>query len=425
MFSRFVARRARIGIVLAYLAAAFAFSAARADDTLSFAEALRIGEQISARLEAQGAALAAADALVPRAGELPDPKLQFGIENLPADGADRYRIGADFMTMRRIGLVQEFPNGEKRRLRGERAARERDLEAAGLAAQRVGVRRDIALAWFDLYFARKSRDALVELVRDFELQLDTVSAAVASGRQTGADAIALRSMLENTRDRVIEQERTIARARYALAVWLREAAALPLADPPDTATLDHPPQVLLGDMKEHPQLRLLDQREALADTDVALAANSKKPDWSVQVSYAQRGPEFSNMLSVMVSVDLPWETAKRQDRDLAAKRLLADQVRAQAEDSRRAYEAELLGVYADWQTATKRTERFGSVLLPLADERVQAALAAYRGGRGELGAVLDARRAATETRLAAVQVELERARAWAKLNFLLPHGGKP
>jgi len=425
MLSRFKVRLTRIGFDFVSLVAVLAFSVARAQDTLSFSEALRLGEKNSLRIEAQRAALAASDALTARAGELPDPKLQLGIENLPADGSDRFRIGTDFMTMRKIGLMQEFPNGEKRRLRGERAARERDLEAAGLAAQRVGVRRDIALAWFDLYFARKSRDAIAELVRDFELQLDTLSAAVSSGKQTSADAIALRGMLENARDRLIEQDRTIARAQYVLAVWLRDSAALPLDSPPDTAKLDHAPQVLIGDMKTHPELRVLDQREALAETDVSLAVNSKRPDWSVQLSYAQRGPEFSNMVSVMVSVDLPWEAAKRQDRDIAAKRLIADQVRAQAEDARRMHEAELFSMYADWQTASKRTERFNALLLPLANDRVQAVLAAYRGGRGELAAVLDARRAATETRLAAVQVESERARAWAKLNFLLPHGDQP
>jgi outer membrane protein TolC len=68
-----------------------------------------------------------------------------------------------------------------------------------------------------------------------------------------------------------------------------------------------------------------------------------------------------------------------------------------------------------------RIGRFEELLLPLARQRVSAVLAAYRGGRGELSAVLDARRAETETRLAAVQAQLERARAWAKLNFLLPH----
>src|SRR5712691_7440229 len=90
-------------------------------DPLPLAEALKIGEKVSPRLAAQGAALAAATELVPRASELPDPKLRVGVDNLPVNGADRYRYDSDFMTMRKIGVMQDFPNAEKRRLRGERA----------------------------------------------------------------------------------------------------------------------------------------------------------------------------------------------------------------------------------------------------------------------------------------------------------------
>jgi len=390
-------------------------------EPLSLAEALKIGEKISPRLAAQGAALAAAKELVPRARELPDPKLRVGIDNLPVNGADRFSYDADFMTMRKIGVMQDFPNAEKRKLRGERAARERDVEAANLAAQRAGLRREIALAWLELYFAQRARAPLVELVGELQLQLDTVSAAIAAGRQTTADALGLRGAGVAAQDRVIEQDRSIERARYALAAWLREDTSRPLAGPPDTSRFDHPTTALLANLHEHPEQRVYAEREALARTDVALAANSKKSDWSLEVAYGQRGPAFSNMISVMVSIDLPWEAEKRQDRDLAAKRLLAEQALAQAEEARRMHEAELQGLYADWQTAGVRIERFEKLLLPLARERVGAGLAAYRGGRGELGMVLEARRAETETRLGSLQVQLERARAWAKLNFLLPH----
>jgi outer membrane protein TolC len=412
---------------LCFLSVAVAAPSARAAgmEPLPFAEALKIGETISPRLAAQSAALAAATELVPRAGELPDPKLRIGVDNLPVNGADRFRYDADFMTMRKIGLMQDFPNREKRRLRGERAALERDVEAANLAAQRAGLRREIALAWLELYFAQQARAPLVELVGELQLQLDTVSAAIAAGRQNTADALALRGAGVAAQDRVIEQDRTIERARYALAAWLRDEASRPLANPPDTSVFDHPPTALLANLHEHPEQRVYAEREALARTDAALAANSKKSDWSLEVAYGQRGPAFSNMISVMVSIDLPWEAEKRQDRDLAAKRHLAEQAQAQSEEARRMHEAELLGFYADWQTAGVRTERFEKLLLPLARERVAAALAVYRGGRGELGAVLEARRAETETRLGFVQTQLERARAWAKLNFLLPHGGQP
>jgi outer membrane protein TolC len=406
-------------------AVATPFARAASTEPLPFAEALKTGEKTSPRLAAQGAALAAATELVPRAGELPDPKLRVGVDNLPVNGADRFQYNSDFMTMRKIGVMQDFPNAEKRRLRGERAALERDVEAANLDAQRAGLRREIALAWLELYFAQQARAPLVELVGELQLQLDTVSAAVAAGRQNTADALALRGAGVAAQDRVIEQDRMIERARYMLATWLREDASRPLANPPDTGRFDHPPTALLDNLHEHPELKAYAEREALARTDVALAANSKKSDWSLEVAYGQRGPAFSNMISVMVSIDLPWEAEKRQDRDLAAKRLLADQAQAQAEEARRMHEAELRGFYADWQTAGVRMERFEKLLLPLARERVAAALAAYRGGRGDLGVVLDARRAETETRLGFVQSQLERARAWARLNFLLPHEGQP
>src|SRR5258707_821554 len=358
---------------LCVLGLAVAAPSARAGtDPLPLAEALKIGEKVSPRLAAQGAALAAATELVPRASELPDPKLRVGVDNLPVNGADRYRYDSDFMTMSKIGVMQDFPNAEKRTL------------------------REVALAWLELYFARQARTPLVELVGEMQLQLDTVSAAIAAGRQNTADALALRGAGVAAQDRVIEQDRTIERARYALAAWLREDASRPLADPPDTGRFDHPPTALLDNLHEHPEQRVYAEREALARTDVALATNSRKSDWSLEVAYGQRGPAFSNMISVMVSIDLPWEAEKRQDRDLAAKRLLADQAQAQAEEARRMHEAELRGFYADWQTAGVRMERFEKLLLPLARERVAAALAAYRGGRGELGVVLEARRAETE-----------------------------
>ncbi|HKB62614.1 MAG TPA: TolC family protein [Burkholderiales bacterium] len=407
------------------LAVAAPFAHAAGTDPLPLVEALKIGEKVSPRLAAQGAALAAATELVPRASELPDPKLRVGVDNLPVNGADRYRYDSDFMTMRKIGVMQDFPNGEKRRLRGERAALERDVEAANLDAQRAALRREIALAWLELYFAQQARAPLVELVGEMQLQLDTVSAAIAAGRQNTADALALRGAGVAAQDRVIEQDRTIERARYALAAWIRDEASRPLANPPDTSAFDHPPTALLANLHEHPEQRIYAEREALARTDAALAANSKKSDWSLELAYGQRGPAFSNMISVMVSIDLPWEAEKRQDRDLAAKRLLAEQAQAQTEEARRMHEAELRGVYADWQTAGVRSERFEKLLLPLARERVAAALAAYRGGRGDLGVVLEARRAETETRLGFVQSQLERARAWARLNFLLPHEAQP
>src|SRR5258705_11887134 len=200
---------------LCILGLAVAAPVARAGtDPLRISEALKMGEKVSPCLAAQGAALAAATELVPRASELPDPKLRIGVDNLPVNGWDRYRYDSDFMAMRKIGVMQDFPNAEKRRLRGERAALERDVEAANLDAQRAGLRREIALAWLELYFARQARAPLVELVGEMQLQLDTVSAAIAAGRQKTGGAPALPGAGGAAEDRVIGEDPAIGRPRY-------------------------------------------------------------------------------------------------------------------------------------------------------------------------------------------------------------------
>src|SRR5258707_8746281 len=176
MVLAFPGRFARLLFCLCIVGLAVAAPVARAGtDPLPLAEALKIGEKASPRLAAQGAALAAATELVPRARELPDPKLRIGVDNLPVNGADRFQYNSDSMTMRKIGVMQDFPNAEKRRLRGERAALERDVEAASLDAQRAGLRREIALAWLELYFAQLAPPPLFELWGELQLQLDRLS----------------------------------------------------------------------------------------------------------------------------------------------------------------------------------------------------------------------------------------------------------
>ncbi len=424
-FARAVLRHTRHIFTLAFLAAVASQAGAADLRPLAFEEALALGEQRSARLAAQSSAVSAASEQIARSTELPDPKLRFGVDNMPVSGSDAYSLTRDFMTMKRIGYMQDFPNSDKRRARGERAERERSMENADLEAQRTAVRQDIAVAWLDLFYARRGHELLEQLVRHYQTEAETLSASVSAGRTSPAGAVAVRVALEAARDRALDQQRAVQRARSALAALVGDAAERPLGTPPDVSRLAHDRAKLLGNLESHPALRVYQERAALADAEVALAASSAKPDWNVEISYGQRSPNFSNMVTVMVGVELPFDKPRRQDRDTAAKLSLAERARSQREDARRAHEADVRSMYSDWEIAGERTGRFETTTLPLARERTGLALAAYRGGRGDLGSVLEARRAETETHLGLLGAALERARAWARLNHLLPHEVKP
>jgi outer membrane protein TolC len=126
------------------------------------------------------------------------------------------------------------------------------------------------------------------------------------------------------------------------------------------------------------------------------------------------------MVSVGVSVPLPWDRANRQDREVASKLAMAEQARAQREEMLRAHVGEVRGMMAEWRNGRERLVRYKNDLLPLAAERSKAALAGYQGGKAGITDLLLARRSETDMQLQAVQLEMDTARVWAQLNFLIP-----
>ena len=77
---------------------------------------------------------------------------------------------------------------------------------------------------------------------------------------------------------------------------------------------------------------------------------------------------------------------------------------------------------AEWESSRTQARRIEAELLPLATQRREAALAAYRGGTGPLASVLEARRAQLDAELALIAQQQAAAKAWAWLNFVVPAG---
>lgn len=387
---------------------------------LSLAEAQRLAAKDAPAVDAQAATLRAAQQSSLSAGELSDPKLILGVDNLPVDTADRFSLTRDFMTMRKIGFMQEFTRSEKLKLRGDRADAEVRKEAAVLALAEVNLQRDVAMTWIDRYFAERQLDLLKELARESELQITAAQAALAGGKGQAADPFAARLATAQLADRIIDSERLVARAKINLARWIGAAAKQPLDTAPAFDQLAHQHADLMAGLESHPHLAMYAPMQSMADSEMRLAEAAKHPDWSLEVAYAQRGPAFSNMLSVGVRIDLPIFQSRRQDPAIASKAALVEQVRAQTEDARRIHTAEIEAMLADWEAAANRVQRYRAELLPLAHERTDVALASYRGGRSDLAPVLEARKGEIETRMNHLSAQNELARAWANLNFLIP-----
>ncbi len=134
--------------------------------------------------------------------------------------------------------------------------------------------------------------------------------------------------------------------------------------------------------------------------------------------FGQRGPQYSNMLSLTFSVPLTTSRAERQDREVAARHAALERVRAEQEDARREQRERWAALQALWRSALERGALHERELLPLAAERARLALAAYRAGSGTLAALFEARRAELGAQIERLQQDTEAARAWAQINAL-------
>jgi cobalt-zinc-cadmium efflux system outer membrane protein len=389
---------------------------ARGESELSISQARELALKEQPLLSSQEAEISAAQEAAVAAGQLPDPKLNAGLKDYPVTGSDAFSIRRDNFTMLMVGVMQEFPREEKRKL-----LTNRELLAAGKATQELDltrrtISRDAALAWLELYYPEQAIALVRELEREAEVQIESAEIGYRAGRKTQADVLAEQVTLALLKDRKAEFSKQSAQARAGLSRWIGTAASreieekLPEETPP-------PLERLLALIESHPHLNTLDKQTDIAQNEVALARQAYKPDWNLEVYYAAR-PEFSDFVGVQVGIDLPIFAKNRQDRTLASRLAQLDKTRSLKEDALRSVKADAARYYAEWQSANERLSVFfDQDILPTARSRIEAALAAYQSGKADLASVLEARRAELDLRLQQLALTVDKARALTQLQY--------
>lgn len=416
-------RRSRPCHATLLLAALFGIPAYAATQELTLPQAQQLALQRSRQLAGGDHAVDAARQMAVAAGQLPDPVLKAGVDNLPVTGADRLSLGSDFMTMRRLGVSQELTTASKRRLRSEIYELEADKAVASKAAAAASIERDTALAWLDSYFTRQMAAVVADQQTQARNEIEAAQGAYRAGRASQADILAARAALIAVEDRASEITQRSLSAAVMLARWTGRDAAAALATPPPIDQISLDPDMPESALAHHPDIAVLARQEAIAQTEAKLADANKTSDWSVELAFQQRGPAYSNMISIGLSVPLQWDRKNRQDRELSAKLSMAEQAKAEREEMLRAHAADIRTLVIEWQSERARHTRDERELLPLMHDRTAATLAAYRGGKAALSDVLAARRAELDAQLQVLQLRADVARLWAQLNFLIPANG--
>jgi len=389
---------------------------------IAFNDALNAALQRAPQLQARSASVQGAQALQTSAAQLPDPKLTLGIDSLPVTGPNRGSITRDDFTQRQIGWMQDVPNRAKRAARADAALARTAREEALLEMEKQTVRREAGLAWLAGFFAEKRLALFDELITRQKLLQGTAPAQVAAGKINPADVATLGIDTLALEDRRDELRQEADQAGITLRRWVGDIdgkkPVVNLAMPLPVMVVDR--AYLLANLARNPEIATLVPMQAMAIASVREAEAAKSGDWSWSVNYGKRGQGYGDLVSVLLTFELPLSPAQRQQPQIRAGQKEVERLTAEQDELVRRQTQELETLLAELSEINSKLNRNTGQAQPLAAQRAALTLAAYESGRDKLGAVLESRKQQTELSLRALELQARQHAVQWRLNSIVP-----
>lgn len=354
-----------------------------------------------------------ARAKAPQVKALPDPMLQFELQNIGLTG---FSVGKMDMSMAGISLSQAIPYPGKRGLRRQVAEREAEGAGAMVDATRLSVVSRLKTAYYDLVFIHQSLDVVDRtrrILQDFE---KTAQARYSVGEGIQQDVLKAQVELSMLTQRSATLEQMREGTGAMLNSLLDRPPDAPLGRPEDfSPPRPVPPLAELNRLalENNPELKARQRAIEASQTQVALMKKEYKPDFAVSGGWRSRGG-LDDLYQVMVEVELPWQ---RERRRYGVQEALASVEAAQK--SRRAMEEMVLAKVRDLFTMAARAERlarlYQTAIIPQATFSLESATSAYRVGKVDLLMVLDNVRALLDNELMVQEQLADYHRAVARL----------
>ena len=345
------------------------------------------------------------------AGQLPDPLLKMGLVSLPTDS---FNLGQEAMTQVQLGLVQKFPRGKSRALRSEQFG----LRSQGLGEMAHDQELRILLAvreqFLEVVKQKRLASINAEAITAFSDVADITQDYYATGRVHQQDVLQAAVELARVQDRATRIAQDEEQARARLTRWIGDAAYRNLEDEWPRFNDHSSADVIKDQLPGHPRIQALQKSVAASETGIELAKQKYKPEFALDVTYGGRagtnpdGSSRTDLLTLMVVMDVPLFHRNRQDRVLAAQVAESSSAMFSRDDLFRRMSSEVNFHVATQQKQQERIDRFENTLLPEAAFSSEASFGAYQSSIEDLTTLL-------RTRITEFDLQLEHARLQAEV----------
>lgn len=359
-------------------------------------------------------------------GELMDPKIQFGLLNVPTD---TFNLDQEAMTQLKVSYLQQFPPGDTLDIKKQKTLKQSELIQTKMADRQLTIIKQVRLTFLEIYYWEQAKKTIVKNKKLFTQLVDIVQSLFSVGRNDQQDLIRAQVELSRLDDRLAKIEQQINNQRSMLSRWIGDEHGFNTLQ----AKLPELSKVQLeGDFESlsqhfllHPKIQQIDKQLEIKRKEIELVDESFKPGWGFNVGYSYRqgmpdGTDRADFLTAAFTIDLPLFSSNRQHKKRLSTEYEYQAVKNQRVDLLRQLVSELQQEMANEVLLIKRQQLYNTLLLPQAKQQSQASLLAYQSGRGAFSDVMRAYMDELNANLDERRIAIDLRKTQAKLLYFVP-----
>jgi cobalt-zinc-cadmium efflux system outer membrane protein len=329
------------------------------------------------------------------AGALDDPRLGFGVMNLPTDS---FSFNQEPMTQKQVFIAQKLPWFGKLDLKAQRQALLARRQQAILDARKLELSRKVAHSLYQLGFNAKGLEVNERLTGMVSQLLRVAETKYASGQGLQQDVLQAQVALSRLLNEKVVLQRMGRTLEDQLNELLNRTSRTPVK-PPQGLTCPgwHLPAdfVKKQALEGNPWLRVRQAEVDTAGVDIELAEKDYWPDMDVNVAYGQReedltGRNLPDFFSAGVMINIPLWASIRQKPKLAASRKGYDAEIASYRSLAEALPHRVDSLLTEISETQASYRVYAEALLLQARQWADASLSAYEVGKVEFNTMINA-----------------------------------
>lgn len=332
---------------------------------------------------------------IPFAGALDDPRLGFGILNLPADS---FSFDEEPMTQKQLSIAQKIPWFGKLDLRSQKATLKAIRQQAILEAKRLELARKIAVVYYEFGFINKNLKINQRLTEIVNQLLRVAETRYATGRGLQQDVLQAQVELSKLLDEKITLEkrrRTLADRINELLNRERFMVVEPSTGLEFISLQLNPEELTSKALQENPQLRVKQTEIDIAQVETELAKKDYWPDMDFKLAYGQRdedrtGRSLPDFVSGQVVINIPLWQKTRQDPKLAATQKAREAAEKSYRNLVKSLPFQVDALITEIRDTQENYKLFTEALLLQADQWARSSQAAYEVGSVEFNTMINA-----------------------------------